>query len=336
MLLSSDSTLEKWGVETLRTIRREMYLPKSKLYVEKLGTKQPAFNWGVGVMLSALAAGARAEPSLKPWLAEYVKGTHVYWNPAGPVAGYDVLPMAKPKDRYYDDNAWMVMALVEAHEVLKDKNSLKWAREALDYCLSGQVAGEGVYWRENKKNSWNTCSNAPVAAACLSVYGETHDPKLLAKAKELYAWTKTNLQDPEDGLMWDNMTVKTRKVEKTKWTYNTGLMIRTASVLASLTNDPSYAADEKQMAAAARARWLKDGKLLDGGRFAHLLLENLARSSTEGLETPLLYLHNEAALNGHIPGSWDRPMKAGDPVELIDQASFARACFILARATRGS
>ncbi len=228
--------LKSRGFEALEQIRKEYYLPKSKLYAEEItadGKKSgPAFNWGVGVMLSALNAASRHEPKYKAWLREYADASRVYWNDKPPVAGYDVLPGPKDVDRYYDDNAWMVLALVETHEILGDRKYLDWAEQALDYVLSGEdeKLGGGIYWRETEKRGKNACSNAPSAAACLAVAKYRRQKELAAKAQELLTWTQEHLQDPTDGLIWDNKNLSGR-IDKTKYSYNTGLFLRSYKML---------------------------------------------------------------------------------------------------------
>jgi hypothetical protein len=350
VVIHSKPDLAKWGSETLETIRRDFYMPKRRLYGDSVTPgKRPtqvAFNWGCGVMLSALAAGSRTDPKYDPWLREFADRTRAYWNTKPPVAGYDVLPAPKPVDRYYDDNAWMAMALVETYERLGDRKYLDWARETLTYVLSGEdeKLGGGIYWKEDGKTSKNTCSNAPSAAACLAVYKHTHEPALLAKARDLYAWTRRNLMDPSDHLMWDSINLSGKK-DLTKWSYNTALMIRTASGLYEQSKLPSYRDDALAFERASKERWLRDGRLHDVGRFAHLLLESwLFRReaipdegvSLEDLVPPLTYLHEQArSAAGHYPDSWSGgPPKPDQKVELIDQASFARACFMLAGASR--
>lgn len=334
--------LREWGRETVEAIRRDFYSPDQKLFREewRKGAKpgQVAFNWSVGVTLSALNAATRADRGYAPFLREFANATHRYWNPAPPVPGYDVLPGPKSADRYYDDNAWMVMAMVETHEALGDPIYLRWASESLRFVLSGEdeKLGGGIYWKEAEKTSKNTCSNAPSAAACLAVYRHTHDPALLAKAISLYSWTKSHLMDPSDHLFWDNIALNGR-IEKTKWSYNTALMIRTASELYGLTRLPSYRDDALAMERASLAHWFKDGKLHDAGRFAHLLMESwkfrrgLVPGGPQGNDEfldPLNYLRANRLSDGHYPDRWDDPVpRRDDRVELIDQASVARAYF---------
>lgn len=333
VILTND--LQTWGRESLTQIRRDFYLPQSKLYAESTKTRHPAFNWGTGVLLPALVAGARFDSKFKPWLREYADASRVYWNDKGPIPGYDVLPGPKEVDRYYDDNAWMVMALCETSQVLNDKKYLRWAEQTLAYVLSGKDdrLGGGIYWREKPKNSKNTCSNGPSAAACLAVYDLTRESSLLAEAVSLYSWTKKQLQDPSDSLFWDNVSLS-GKVERTKWSYNTGLMIRTAAHLFRITGLPSYRDDAVRMVAASRKRWLRDGRLQDEGKFAHLLLESWLFAAREIPECAAPSSEMREALGairspgGFVPSHWGRNGTREDPM-MIDQASFARACYML-------
>lgn len=328
--LNTPPDLEAIGKSMLATLRKEYYLPASKLYAERPDRKQPAFNWGVGVMLSALNAAAKHDKTYRPWLEEYADASRVYWNKGG----YDVLPAPKPLDRYYDDNAWMVLALVETFEVLGDRKYLEWARQALDFALEGEAKDGGVYWRESDRASRNTCSNAPTAAACLAVYKHSKDAKLLGKARELYAWTRKHLQDPTDGLYWDSLS-NSGKLDKTKWSYNTALMIRTAAELRA--NDPSWsdAEDLKRMLDASHDRWFGKQRYDDVGRFAHLLLESwlIAGDSRASYADALSALYGKRTDRGFVALHWGRGQTETNP-EILDQAAFARACLVLAAVKR--
>lgn len=309
------------GDAALKVVRRDYYLAKSKLYAERPDKKQPAFNWGVGVMLSALNAAARCDPKYKPWLREYADAVQVYWNKGG----YDVLPVPKPLDRYYDDNAWMALALVETYEVLGDRKYLDRAKAALDFSLQGAAKDGGITWRESDRASRNTCSCAPTAFACLAVARHTNDTALVEKAKDIVAWTRGHLEDPADGLYWDNLS-NTGKVDKTKWTYNTALMIRAVKALEM----PGVG----RAMESSKSRWLKAGRLNDPGRFAHLLVE--AWVDVEGV-TPV----TEAAVravwaarssSGRLPADWGSTTVPKN-AEILDQAAFVRICYVLARSS---
>jgi hypothetical protein len=342
-----DALLTKWGVEAIEQIRRDFYMPASRLYAEEvtLGEKpkQVAFNWGVGVMLSALNSAAQISPKYRPWLEEYATEARVYWNDKGPVPGYDVLPCPKPVDRYYDDNAWMVMVLADTYSITGDRKYLNWASEALEYVMSGEdkARGGGIYWRESDKGGKGTCSNAPTAAACLAIYRHTRNPKHLADAKRIYHWTKKHLQDPADHLFWDAISNE-GKVDRTKWSYNTALMIRSAVDLFAITKSAQYMTDLKQMQSASAKKWLSEN-VKDEGRFAHLLLDSwlyqrervhiprpdLGQADFKAFLTPLAWLNVRGRnFDGYYGKRFDKPPPADQKTfALIDQASAARAYF---------
>lgn len=93
-----------------RRIRADYFDEKSGLYREYWSASHPerdiAFNWSVGIALSAHNALAKLDAKYKPDLIAFLAQIPRYWNPRGPVAGFDVLPGPPfPNDRYYDDNA---------------------------------------------------------------------------------------------------------------------------------------------------------------------------------------------------------------------------------------
>jgi uncharacterized protein YyaL (SSP411 family) len=341
---SQSEHLLDWGRETLSAIERDFAIPGSPLFADRVGPdghkSGAAFNWGAGVLLSAFNAAA-VEPSYDEDLRRFADGTRSYWNAAGPVPGYDVVPNAGSADRYFDDNAWMALALAETYDRLGDRKYLDWAKDALRFSLSGEDSklGGGIYWRESDKKTKNTCSNAPVAAGCLAIYERDRDPRLLDKAEDLYDWTKRTLQNPEDHLMWDNVDVATGRIEKTEWSYNTALMIRTAVDLYRITREPRYLHDEREMRTASVHRWLgPNHELKDSGRFAHLLLESWIRAESIDPTTrsarmaafvdPLVYVHAVCRKDGLYGNRWDGPPATDQrQFELIDQASAARGFF---------
>jgi rhamnogalacturonyl hydrolase YesR len=307
---------------------REYWVPRPE---ERKGeNQQPAFNWGVGVMISALNGLAKKDRRYIPELEAYLEKASTYWNPQGPVAGFDVLPgPSHPIDRYYDDNAWMVLALVEAYEITRNKLWLNQATRALDFVLSGrdEKLGGGIYWREKEKLSKNTCSCGPSAAACIAVYRHTKNKELLKEAENLYLWTQKTLQDPEDYLYWDNISLA-GKVDKFKWSYNSGLMLRTAKELYQITKNPAYGLDAHVLEKACIAKWLKsDGVIDDELQFAHLLFENLDHKRFD-YQKSVTSLVCHLSKEGRASKRWGIMPRDRDRLQLIHQASVLRVLTI--------
>lgn len=337
-----------WGEASLAQIETDFSLPDSGLYADewKRGQTQagrPAFMWGCGVQLSALAAGARVDPEHNlARMKRFVAGLEVYWTQGdNGKPGYDVLPAPKPADRYYDDNVWVALAMTEVYEDTHDKSYLDKAEAIFAFVLSGEDdrLGGGIYWREKEKTSKNTCSNGPAVVAALRLYQVTTKPVYLETAKRIYAWTNAHLQD-KDGLYWDNIKLD-GTVEKTKWSYNTALMLRANCLLAAITQEKSYLDEAERIAGAAEARWVHadTGAISDGGAFAHLLSEAFLALYHQDhnahwldlVHRALIFVHDKARDGeGRYGDRWDTPVTSKlDKVGLLSQASVARAYLVV-------
>lgn len=346
--------LRQWGEESLEVIERDLRLRGRDLYAEKSMVNQPptepAFMWGAGVQLSALAAAAQAEPRrYTASLRTFADALQVYWTEHDGIGGFDVLPAPKPADRYYDDNVWVVLALAETFEVTHDAKYRERAEAAFRFVMSGEDdrLGGGIYWRENTRDSKNTCSNAPAIVAALRLYQITGRREYLETARRLYDWTRARLQDPADGLFWDNVKLD-GEIDRRKYSYNSALMIRANALLHSLTSEPHYLAEARRIARSAESKWVDPatGGISDGGRFAHLLLESfLALDRQEPdprwrkiVRNALVFVHERVRdSNGHYANRWNRPQST--PLKeftLIDQASAARAYWMASLRLRAS
>lgn len=342
--LPSSSTLRQWGKDALDAINRDFWLPNRKLYADKAKLNQapqannPAFTWGVGVQLTALASAAKHDPKrYGERLRVYTDAVEIYWANHAGIGGYDVLPLPKPVDRYYDDNIWLALALMEIFEITRDPKYLAKAEDTFRFALSGQdsVLGGGIYWRENEKTSKNTCSNAPAIVTALRLHELTRNPAHLETAYRLYHWTCARLQD-SDGLFWDNIGLD-GKIDRTKFSYNSALMIRANALFHALTSQSSYLKEAQRIARASESKWIvkSSGAVSDGGRFAHLLLESFLALYEQDHDPhwlqvvgkALAFLHDTGRdAKGHYPERWDAvPTKPSDEFELIAQSSAARA-----------
>jgi hypothetical protein len=233
----------------------------------------------------------------------------------------------KEPDRYYDDNAWVALDLIETWKILGERKYLDWAEKTVAFILTGEddKLGGGLYWRENEKKSKNTCANAPSALACLKLYQATGKKEYLDVGRRLYGWTREHLQDPATKLYWDHVALS-GKVDKTTWSYNTALMMKSARLLGRLDANARIGPDSTE---AAKRRWLTPDKGLikDDMAFAHLLFEAFLDRDFDSPGPFLEGLHARARdTNGHYGKRWD-DVAASPRTQwrLIDQASAARA-----------
>jgi hypothetical protein len=327
----------------LRTDRGWVYHQEVKPYDAKFGPG-PAYNWALGIQLSAINAGARLDRGrYRPKLDEIVKLLDLYWIEADGIGGYADSFRPKKADRYYDDNAWVVLALLESYELTRDRSLLDRARKAADYVFSGEdeALGGGLYWREMEKKSKHTCSNAPGIVCALRLHEVTGDARYIPIARRLYAWTNATLQDPSDGLFWDKKSVK-GELDKTKWSYNSALMIRANCLLFDHTKDAQYLGEAQRIATSAAARWIKpDGRISDHSYFGHLLAEALLELGARDNDprwpqlvertADFVWGPNRDAVGAH-PERWDAVPgeKKVEKIQLMPQASAARLFFRLA------
>ncbi|HLO97720.1 MAG TPA: glycoside hydrolase family 76 protein, partial [Fimbriimonas sp.] len=258
-----------------------------------------------------------------------------YWTSKG-VGGYSVWPGQEDEpDRYYDDNAWIVWAALDAYEVTRDSEDLLRAVKAYDFAIDGfdmKLEG-GIYWREREKLSKNACINTPIAATAFILYRLTKDPKYFTMGEHLVAWTKKHLQD-KDGLIMDNISVE-GKVERTKWSYNTACYIRALIERERIAPSEANRAEANRVLDAARAHWYSKGSLLmkGPGMFGQHLLdafyeadEVLGRKDLSAFATTSILEIAEKCADGQglYGEDWNRKPRAGEELKLHFIASVLR------------
>lgn len=178
-----------------------------------------------------------------PGLDEYFDTTRT------PNAYSSYVKSAPASDRFYDDNVWLGIDFTDTYQLTKDKKYLDKAAIIWNFIESGtdELLGGGIYWCEQKKESKNTCSNAPGSVFALKLFKATNDSAYFKKGRALYDWTKEHLQDSTDYLYFDNVRLD-GKIGKAKFAYNSGQMMQSAALLYQLTNNPVYLEDAQNIA----------------------------------------------------------------------------------------
>jgi len=216
--------------------------------------KRVAYLWPTSAVLSGVVAlientrDARYKTILDTEILPALD--HYYDNTRHPACYQSYLSSDGKQDRYYDDNMWLNIDFADLALATKDKKYLRKAEEIWKFVASGwdNQLGGGIYWCEQKKESKNTCSNAPAAVAAAKLYEATKNPEYLQWSKKIYAWTKQNLQDKSDFLYYDNVSLKGH-IGKQKYAYNSGQMLQAAVLLYNITKDKNYLTDAQNIAA---------------------------------------------------------------------------------------
>lgn len=177
-------------------------------------------------------------------------GLEEYFDTRREPSAYSSYITSQPlSDRFYDDNVWLGIDFTDSYRMTKKQAYLEKAELIWEFIRSGtdDVLGGGIYWCEQKKGSKNTCSNAPGTVFALKLYQATQNNTYLQQAKELYEWTKKNLEDPTDHLYFDNISLD-RKIGRAKFAYNSGQMMQAAALLYQITKQKNYLEDARNIA----------------------------------------------------------------------------------------
>ena len=288
--------------------------------------------WGNGVMFPALVGAARHDPAVYlPVMNRFFGALSAYWDTRFSPAGYEPWPPSGGiDDRYYDDNAWMVLSFTEAYQLTGDRRYFERARGCLDFVLSGwdDVLGGGIWWHARHKGDCkNVCVNAPAAVGCLRI--ASYLPRqsargLVARAEKIVAWTDRHFRD-DDGLYFDSVVVGSGKINRAKLTYNTALMIRALLGLYRATGNQNYLSEARR--SALSADWFLDrhtNAYRDPVKWAHLMVEaDLEMFRATGDRRFFLRATSNADYEFE---SWTHE----PPVEMIDNAAIARTLWLMA------
>ena len=206
-------------------------------------------------MMSALYEATGDESILTFIDEEVVAGLKMYHDTSREPHGYSSYITAAESDRFYDDNIWLVIDFVDLYNLTGKQHYLDLALNIWTFVLSGRdtVLGDGIYWCEQKKDTKNTCSNAPAAVAALKLYKATGDKQYFDQGENLYTWVYYSLRD-KDNLYLDNVSIK-GKFDRRKFSYNSGQMIEAGVLLYEATEDKQYLDHAKATAAAALQQW---------------------------------------------------------------------------------
>jgi hypothetical protein len=192
-------------------------------------------------------------PDIQSLLAEHLQILEGYWDPAGPAPAYcsDVNGASRRGDRYYDDNAWVGLGLIELERLRPGSGWLGRARELFEFALAGWDGhGGGVFWVEQgrgtgvRNSDRNTVSNAPNAQLGLHVMELDGSPGGGSGVGpiDMYRWVLDTLdasrggQTPGTGLFWDKIRGD-GSIDRATWSYNQGSMIGLGVLLARAHRD---------------------------------------------------------------------------------------------------
>ncbi len=317
--------------EITAAIQSDHWMPGRKLYRTEKGKNEPEMVWGGGILFSMLVAAARHDPqTYRQEVFRFYEGLDTYWDTKAKIPGYEPAPTrGGGNDKYYDDNAWLVLNFAEAYQLTGDPKFIRRSYDTLTFVMSGwdDVLGGGIWWHElHKDNSKNTCINAPAAVGCLTLakYRPDRRARMIARARETVEWTRKTLQ-AENGLYMDNIKADTRRINRVTLTYNSALMIRAELMLHEATGEESHLKEAKRIAASVGMLCHRGTHVYrDAPRWSHLMIEADLELHRKLGDAEALKRAKAGATAYY--GRW----KEGREEKLIDKASVARALWLVA------
>ncbi|HEY9334886.1 MAG TPA: glycoside hydrolase family 76 protein [Kribbella sp.] len=209
-----------------------------------------------------------------------------YWNAGTTPTGYDSYvrpPNGQGGDKFYDDNEWIGLNLIQRFKRTGDRAALARAKEIFALVVHGwdtdpaHPCAGGVYWTQAPwSQDRNTVSNGPGAELGAHLYLLTRDKSYLTWAQRMYQWAQTCMLAP-NGLYWDHIDLA-GTIEKTQWSYNQGVMLGAGVLLFKATGDARYLRDAKSVANASLAFYntpeilAKNGAAFNSIWFKNLLI----------------------------------------------------------------
>lgn len=171
-----------------------------------------------------------------------ITSLHAYQGPLGVFHTRTV-----PTRTYYDDNNWIALDLLDAHDLLHDPAYLHLAEHIFQFETTGwdSKRGGGIRWAVGDPDR-NTVSTVPPIIIALRLAMITHHSSYYAWAMRLYRWENAHLRAP-DGLYWDHLKAD-GAVDRRFFSYNQGLMIEANLAFAAYTGQQSCVREARRIA----------------------------------------------------------------------------------------
>lgn len=179
---------------------------------------------------------------------------------------YVPAPLGTGGDVFYDDNAIVGLSFFSRYQQTRDRADLQHAEDQLAVVLRGwdtdpaAVCPGGENWIASPGNTTRGANITGLGAQLAAhLYETTGDASYLSWATKLYDWNETCLKQ-SDGLYW-NSRDDDGSLNKTLWTYNSGAMIGTATILYRATHDRAWLDRAQAAASGSLEYWTADDRL---------------------------------------------------------------------------
>lgn len=150
-------------------------------------------------------------------------------------------------DGYNDDLGWFSLALARGYQMTSNADFLAQAEYGFNYAFGRgwdtNYNGGGI-WEEQPTNVNGAPNKTPLACDSLlqtvcMLYQSTSNAVYLAEAGQIYSWVRTNLFNPNTGLVYGSISTN-GIVNTTPNLYNQGTFVDCANLLHNITGQQVY------------------------------------------------------------------------------------------------
>lgn len=259
-----------------------------------------------------------------------------YWNAQTTPPGYDSYlrpPAGQGGDKFYDDNEWIALGLIQRHLMSPrgDASALRRAAQIFDLVVHGWDTDDshpcagGVFWTQAPwSRDRNTVSNAPGAQVGLQLYLQTGQRTYLSWALRMYRWTRQWML--ADNQLYHDHVDLAGNIDRTQWSYNQGVMIGAGILLHRATGQRSHLDQAIATADASLVHYAGDGWLTQPPEFNAIFFANLLQlDRVHHRAQYLAALHECAELyeQFRMPSGLYQ-LHSDRPVTLLNQAGVVR------------
>jgi predicted alpha-1,6-mannanase (GH76 family) len=243
-----------------RVLADRFWHPRFRIYQRTPGRRRLAFRleWDYWIQAHALdvtvdAAARTGSTALRDRIRAHVGG--ILRRNGGRIV-----------NRYYDDMAWMGIALLRADEVAGADTGALVGELWADIRAGWDQRHGGVVWRRDDPRPYtNAAANGPAAILAARLHRRYGDPADLDWVRRITDWLQKTLVDPDTGLVWDGIHPYEDPVpDRTLWTYNQGTVVGAEVQLWVATGDRTHLDRARRTATATVDRYSQSGFPVEG------------------------------------------------------------------------
>ncbi|MHB1685855.1 MAG: glycoside hydrolase family 76 protein [Ignavibacteriaceae bacterium] len=221
---------------------------------------------------------------------------------------------------YYDDMAWMALAMLRAYE----KTGVDAYNQVVHILWNDiktgwdNTFGGGIFWRKKPRDFKDVAANAPAIILACRLYREFGNNEDLEWAKKIHSWLKATLIDSNSGIIWDGISLQGNEVivQREQYTYNYGTYLGACLELYKIGKDTSYLNEAVKTANIAENSLVTNGILKDeggkdGGLFKGIYVRYLVQLVLEPTLNESLKNNYKSFLNRNAESLWHKAQNPG-------------------------